>query len=256
MLLRFFGRINSTKTILYLGQFGALALMVTLLIFNITLMESAKQRINTVVFDHNEKIELIFDMRTAARERTVSLQKMLILEDPIDVSEEMFDFTNYASDFLSARAALLKLNLSNTERQLLEEYMVFVRQNGSLQKKVTRLILAGDYDEARETLLSKVIPLQDTIFDKMSKIIAIQKSATRKALAEGEAEYTTAMNIIIIAGVMTILIVIYIVYSITRHISNAEKIIYSEKERAHTTLYSIGGCGHAQRPDAEGNIHP
>ena len=99
----------------------------------------------TVVLDHNEKTELVTTMRTAARERTVSMEKMLIYGDAIEINEELANFTNFASDFIRARDRLFSLKLSSEEKTLLNDYLELVTINSAEQTRVSNLILSGQY---------------------------------------------------------------------------------------------------------------
>ena len=243
---------NSTKRILYLGQFSTLLLMLLLVVVSMTLLDGAKERMRAVVLNHNEKTDTVTAMRTAARERTVSLQKMLVYGDAVAINEELFNFTNFASEFIKARDRLFALSLSTQEKALLKNYLALVKVNASEQKEVINYILSGRYDVAREKLLKKVIPLQDEVFETMSKIIDLQKTATKQALADGESDYRRALHILVVTSILTFLIVLFIVVKITKHITRSESVIASEKERAHTTLHSIGDAVIAA--DSDGRI--
>ena len=230
----------NTKRILYFGLLIILGIMAVLSFTTITILNSAEDRIQTIVQDHNEKTQFIVSMRTAARERTISLKKMLILRNPLEVSEEMENFTLIASDFLNAREKLLAKKQTPQEEQLINKLFKLVAKNGKLQLDTARLIENEEYNEARLKLLNEVIPIQDTVFDFMSEMIEIQKKATQEAIDEGKKESSRVIRFLLSFGLATILITAVISYYIIHYITNSAKIITHEKERAQTTLHSIG----------------
>jgi len=229
-----------TKRILYLGLTAILLMMTVLSFTTITILNSSEQRIKTVVQDHNEKTHYIVKMRTAARERILSLEKMLILKDPIEVSDEIDNFTIKASDFLVAREGLLAMQLTQQEKDLLNNLYALVRKSGTSQKQTVELILAEKFDAARYKLLEEVIPIQDEVFVFMSEMVELQKRAAKKAIMDGEQESEQVIYFLLLFGLVSAIITVVISFYIIRYITTSEKAINLEKERAQTTLHSIG----------------
>ncbi len=107
---------NSTKTILRMGFATSLGLMFLVVAFSLTMLYNSNQRIERLVNANITKSTLINQMRTAARERTVSLQNMLILDDPFLQDEEWMRINSNGAIFANAREQFLKLILTDEER--------------------------------------------------------------------------------------------------------------------------------------------
>lgn len=71
------------------------SLMVVIAIISLWGMESIRHRAETIVSKQNAKMELVVKMRAAARERTVILQRMILLDDPFQRDVEFMRFNHY-----------------------------------------------------------------------------------------------------------------------------------------------------------------
>jgi nucleoside-triphosphatase THEP1 len=107
--------------ILSLGFGAMLVLMSVLAYLGITYLQAAQQRLDMIVVDHMKKIDLSTHMRRSARERTISLQNMIIMTDPFERDDQWMLFKKHAADFIEERNALLSMQLSNREKQLINK---------------------------------------------------------------------------------------------------------------------------------------
>ena len=73
---------------------------------------SSGDRIKQVMAENNIKSESLHTMRVAARERTINLQNMIILDDPFRQDEEWMLINANGAAFAEARLKLLNLSLS------------------------------------------------------------------------------------------------------------------------------------------------
>ncbi|MBD3619707.1 MAG: hypothetical protein HUJ28_09560 [Chromatiales bacterium] len=101
--------IFKTRPTLVLGFGFIIVLAGALMVAWITVTNATVQQLDAVVNSYNIKRQLLTDMRTIARERTVSLQKMLILDDPFARDEEYLRFKRLGTDFVLARERYLAL---------------------------------------------------------------------------------------------------------------------------------------------------
>ena len=106
---------------LVLGFSVSLALMALLMVVGLSSMSSIQERLQVIVTNHNEKTDLINVMRYAARERTVSLHRMLLIEDAFERDDEFMKFNKFALVFFQARNKMRTLPLSGLEKQALEK---------------------------------------------------------------------------------------------------------------------------------------
>lgn len=245
-------RMNKTKFVLFLGFGSVMSLLLLLMGITLHQITQAEHRIESVVLENNIKTELITIMRTMARERTVSLEKMLIIEDPIEISDEWEKFYALGERFVNARQQYLDMTLTEAEKDVVRRQADLVRDNSRLQVEVTDLILEGHAEKARDLLLNIVMPMQDKVFIFMTEMMALQQKAAAGALAKAKQEYRITVITMIIIALLVITVSSFIIRIIINGISQTERQLHNEKERALITLQSIGDA--VITTDANGNI--
>ena len=97
------------------GFAALLALMLFLTGLGVVYMDSTEARLNRIVNDHMVKIDLATRLHNEARERTVNLQKMILLTDPFERDEQWVQFNNHAGAFAAGRGRLLEMKLTSQE---------------------------------------------------------------------------------------------------------------------------------------------
>ena len=113
---------SKSKIIILLG-FGAILLLVSLLIIiGITNLSKSKSHLDRIVNSNNLKIQLINKMHKSARERTINLQQMLIVEDEYQHSKFANRMAFYGGEFVDARTKILHVDMSRKEKEMLDEH--------------------------------------------------------------------------------------------------------------------------------------
>jgi len=219
---------------------GILSLGAILMITTLTVLNNAETRIQAVVQKYNEKSELTVKMRSMARERTISLEKMLIMRDSIEAIDEVDKFSRFGGEFAKARFRLNELELTHDEKYLLDKIFSHVSTNVPIQREIIDLILEDEFDIAKHKLLNQSIPIQDEIYILMSGLISMQQQAANREIVKSESEYKSAVMVFVLLYMMTGLIVLFSSIRVVKHISKSEKALSHEKEKAETTLHSIG----------------
>ncbi|VAW92551.1 hypothetical protein MNBD_GAMMA23-1972 [hydrothermal vent metagenome] len=107
---------SRSKIIILLG-FGSILLLVSLLIIiGVNNLSKSKSRLDQIINSNNLKIQLVTKMHQTARERTLSLQRMLITDGENEFEKSMYKMIYYGGQFLSLWTEFSKLDLSaNTE---------------------------------------------------------------------------------------------------------------------------------------------
>ena len=243
---------NNTKLTLYLGFASVMALLLTLMGISLYQINQAEKRIERVVLENNIKISHITELRTLARERTVSLEKMLIIEDPIEISDEWEKFYALGARFIVIREAYLSMQLSDDEQAILTQQADLVRDNSRLQVTVTDMIMEGKVEQARDLLLNTVMPIQDKVFEFNTRMIELQKNAAAQSLQQARTDYDVTVIAVLVLSILTLAVSFLIVRKIISGISESERQLFKEKERAQITLQSIGDA--VVITDAHGKI--
>ncbi|NIP71867.1 MAG: EAL domain-containing protein [Gammaproteobacteria bacterium] len=245
-------RAENTKAILTLGFGAVLGLMGMLGAAGLSVLDAGVKRLDEVVHAHHVKRELIARMRTAARERTLSLHKMLVLKDLFDLDAEWMHFNELAGSFIAARVELEELVETPEEQALLARQAELSRQVSPAQTEVAHLILTERLEQARRVLLQTVIPGQDRTFQVLSRLMQYQKDASELALREAREDYRDAVATMTLAGLGVAVLGILVAVTVIRRTSLIESRLMDAKERAQVTLHSIGEA--VVTTDPEGRI--
>ena len=233
-------RRDSTKTVLGIGFATVMGLMLLVAFASLSMLHSSSQRIEQLVNANNTKLNLIHQMRSAARERTVSLQNMIILEDPFRQDEEWMQINASGGVFAEARLALLALDLPEEERRLLDEQAALTSVVAQLHLRIAELVLAGDKARAYDLLQTQAMPGQQETFELLSRLLARQADGAARAVRAAERHYrrTLVWILSLMAGIAGLSLLIARV--VMRRTAETEQRLYAATEHAQVTLHSIG----------------
>jgi len=218
----------------------ALLLMVIIFSVGLTSMSAIQHRLRGIAENQNVKTALVTTMRFAARERTLSLYRMLLLEDPFDRDEEFSAFNHTAYVFITARNKLKEMPLSAKEIQTIEEQGRLTVVAVDYQEKVIDFLYNNQLDKAKQLLYDKTVPAQDQVFNKLKELTEIQEVETQKAVAQSTTEYHRARNIMYSFGGAAFFIGIIVGLVVIRRTAKSEATLFRQKERVEVTLNSIG----------------
>ena len=191
-------------------------------------------------------------MRFAARERTLSMYRMALMEDPFARDEEFLVFNSYALDFITARDKLFLLRLSKEEQDAMAEQSQLTIKAVQLQEKVIDLMYRDELSEAVKLLQDKAMEAQENVFGVLTRLTKIQRDETKKAVDLSTQEYTRVRKLMYSLGSVAFLIVVFVAVVVIRKTGRNEATLFRQKERVEVTLNSIGDG--VITTDAEGNV--
>lgn len=243
---------DSTKTILRIGFGVSLGMMFTVALIALSVLHTSSKRIEQLVNANNTKSNLIHQMRSAARERTVNLQNMLILDDPFRQDEEWMLLNANGAAFAEARLRLLDMDLTPQEQALLIEQADLTRSVAALHLRIAELIMTGDKTRASVLLEEEAMPGQQETFERLSRLLAIQSEGAAQAVQEAERNYRSTLiaTLVLMLGITGLSVLI--ARFVTRRTTEAQDRLYAATEYAQVTLHSIGDG--VITTDAAGNI--
>lgn len=203
-------------------------------------MNRNQTQLQRVLDEHVTKLELINQMRHAARERTIAMQKILLLDDPFEQDEVFLAFNQFGAQFAQARLAYIELGLTPDEKETLDVQDKYVGKNVPVQLEIIDLVMRGDKEQAHRLLIEQAIPVQDNILGQLTRLHTTQREAAQLAAINQSLDYTEARSLIL-SFVMAIaalgIIVAVVVFIRTRRFQQA---LYETREQAIVTLKSIG----------------
>lgn len=227
--------------ILILAGFGlVLLLMAGLTAIGLTRVTALHERMEVLSEEHDAKIDLVFKMVTAARERAISLHRLALLTDPFERDEEILYFGRQAANFILARDKLVALGLNPEEKRVLSQSLELARQGEMLQAKVVGLFQQGNVAEARRFLLNEVIPAQRRVIGKLAALMDLQQEQERKTVAAAASSYRSGLLLMGLLGLVAVALGAMIALYVMWRTVLTEQALFQEKERAQVTLDSIG----------------
>lgn len=219
-----------SQSILYTGFFSILLLMAVFTSIAFSVLDQSVERIDTIVNKNNAKSELLNRMRTVARERNISLQKM-VHEKSERVLEQLWnEIIQYGGQFVAAREELMSMGLTPQERAFLQRQAEQSRVIAPLQHQIAELIIFNERDEASQLLNTKALPLQDKVFEVLSDLLEIQKQTAAMAVEDADDDYHRAMVTMALVAVVIFFVSLNIIIYIIRRITTSENKLLFHKD--------------------------
>lgn len=219
-----------------------LILMVALTLVGLKQMEAINNRMERIVSNNNVKTELASVMRESLRERTISMQTIVLLTDHFEKDAELQRFYQHGIDFAKARQKLDQTADTTEERSILA---MIRRMTEITQPVVLRTIeLAIDHRdwEALEVLQAEAIPAHRTLLLELDKLVKLQRDATSKAMSEASATYTKTKTLMVTLGILAAITGALIAAFVIRRTSLQTQEIEKEKTR-YKTLFETNSDG-------------
>lgn len=220
--------------------FVSIGLVLSLvIILGINRMASLNSGLRQIVGNHLVKMRLVTEMRIAARERTLGLDRMINLADPFARNDEWMQFNGNGTRFAAARIQLLQMPTSESEKKILDEQAKWTGKVLPLQNKVVDLAMANRMDEAKRVLYEKAIPTQNKALHLLDKLSKAQEAAAQQARNLANNNYHSTRVLLVGLFLVAISISIIIARATIRYTRKTEARLHREKEKAQVTLYSI-----------------
>jgi diguanylate cyclase (GGDEF)-like protein/PAS domain S-box-containing protein len=220
--------------------FISIALVLSLvIILGINRMAALDSKLRQIVGNHLVKMRLVTEMRIAARERTLGLDRMINVTDPFDRNDEWMRFNANATRFSAARLQLLKMPRSELEKKILDDQSKWTHKTIPLQDEVVDLVMADRLADAKKVLYEQAIPNQNKALHFLDRLSEEQEKAAHEARRSANNDYQRTRALLIMLFLVAITLSAIIARTTIRYTRKAEARLYREKENAQVTLYSI-----------------
>ena len=217
-----------------------LILLVAVATISLSRMAANQAQLEQVLQKQVAKVELITQMRHTARERTIALQKLMLLDDPFAQDDVFLAFNRYGGQFAAARQAYIDLGLSPQEQSVLDAQGDITGRTVPVQRRIADLAIRGRVDEARELFVEEALPGQDAVFAELDRLHQMQKAATEAAALEQSEAYVATRSTLIALVVLMILAGLAVAWVAVARTRRYQAALYEAKESASVTLGSIG----------------
>lgn len=225
-----------------------MVLMIAVVFIGFKQMSEINRNMELIVNQYNAKTSHITTMYSAARERSISLLRMLDTDDAFERDEEYLHFNQLATRFAIARIALKKLEFDEQESTYSREQYRLTGQAIPQLETVIDLLFKDKRNEATRLLLDEAIPAQDKVLKQLSSMLEYQDKAAKKSLASAKQSYQLAINQISLLALGAFIISMVIAWVVIVYASRAKEALFSQ-----VALESIGDA--VITTDAEGSIN-
>ncbi len=230
----------NTKQVLVIGFSTIFIFMVLIAVFAINQMRLTFESVDHIVKNNNTKTTLISIMLVSARERTISLQKMMQLTDPFDRDEEWMRFNSHGAKFATARKRFIDLGISKKEEVILKAQGEETHRIVPVQVKIAEMAMGENIEDAEKLLNTEAIPGQDQVFVQLYQLLHLLENESSLTVQNVSSQLTTTKQNLIIFIAIILFSSMLISFVVIRRISATEIKLSREKQRAQVTLNSIG----------------
>lgn len=218
----------SSKCRILVSFVAVMALVVMVAAVGLTRMAENKHRMETIVDLYNVKTGHIISMYNAARERSISLLRMLNQKDPFERDEEFMRMNGLATKFALARIELSKKGLGPEELASHNEQGRLTAMSVPLQEQVVQLLIDGDTERATRLLFDEAIPAQDRVLVQLGQMQDYQQLAARRAMDESREAYRETVVFIGILLAIAITVGIFVAFFVMRRTSQTEDVLFKQ----------------------------
>lgn len=235
------------------GGFSILVILIVMIAWiSLYQMNRNQQQLKHVLDVHVVKLELINDMRRAARERTVAMQKLFLLDDPFEQDNVFLAFNQYGTEFAGSRNQYVEMSLDDQEKNILNRQGDLTNQNVPYQRMVIELVMDGKKQQAHDLLTDVAIPGQERVLQQLDFLYDLQKKAAEAAVLQQSEGYHQARSLILFIVIVIISIAILVALFVFLSTRQYQRALFESRQKAVVTLRSIGEA--VVSIDSNGNI--
>lgn len=227
---------TSRRVIIY-GFMLVVSVLVAITATGLYRIHNLSSDLTEIVKERDVQIALMHAMRHAARERSMLLQSMMIIEDPFAIDDYAMKMSNEAADYVEAREKLLTHKLNEEERQLLAQQHAQTVKTGSSQNRIINFLRNEQYSQAAHTLFYTTLPGQRHAMSMMDKFITLKRQQNITSLKATNMSIDETYRLMLLLGLLGLLFSTLIAMLTHRRISNEISLrLETEGELRHSEL--------------------
>lgn len=201
---RLWQHLRTWPLVLIAGFTAQLALIFFVTALGLGALQATEAKLVDLVDQRMLRLELTKTMQLAARERTLSLARMITLGDPFEFDAELQRFHAQGMDFMDARRRFQALPLTDAERALLEHQWTLIRHAQRFHKQIIDLSAANRTREAQTILVEEAIPAQGLVMEALSQLDDLTRLVANQAVMEASHTHAAARRWMIVLSVLAL----------------------------------------------------
>ena len=212
--------LRNAKIVFRIGLVVGIILMMMLgiILFEMKGLKEMKNSLSEIVSVNNEKLILAQDMRFLARDTSVFVRNILLMDDPEGIKLELAKIAEGEQQY---REALIRLNSLETTvegRKLLEEIKTGEKNTRILWRQVVDYGMSGDRKAGSALLMDAVRSSQWNWLKTLEKMVQLQKQFSISASVKAMQGYENIRMIMVIADCLILLVSIGLVVRLSSSI--------------------------------------
>lgn len=226
----------SSKTIIALGFTTIISLLIVLTVVWTQNVANNTQHLKNLALKQTEA-RLVSIMQNRAKDRAISISRMLSLKDPFELDDEILHFRELGADFIAAREKLLIFERSELAEAAWRNVQPFIARGGNIQNKTVDLILDEEIEAARELIWKELTPTQDAVMSRLANMVNLQRSTTEIDIAKYAQENQRTYSLVILLASVAVLLGLFTIF-VVRRTGKTEEALLSQGSRIRA-LYEV-----------------
>lgn len=226
----------SSKTVIALGFTTIIALLIVLTVVWTKNIARNNQHLKNLAAKQTES-RLVSIMQNRAKDRAISISRMLSLKDPFELDDEIMHFREIGADFIAAREKLLTFRRSKLAENAWRDVQPFIARGGNIQNKTVDLILDEDIEAARELIWQELTPTQDAVMSRLANMVDLQRQTTELDLAKYALENQHTYRLVLSLASVAVLLGLFTVF-VVRRTGKTEEALLTQGSRIRA-LYEV-----------------
>lgn len=177
-----------------------LGLSLAMILFDLSRMNLMQSKLDAIIKEHTVKSELMSALRNGLYERQIRLRNIILMKDPFERDDEAAKFNLYENKVVSARNKFLSMKLSKEEKQLFEKINAAMIVAHRAQLTLIEDSIYHDDKEINHKVIGDAFSPQKVVVDMVAQMIALQKTATQRAVFDAEKSYSEAKTSVYLLG--------------------------------------------------------
>ncbi|HED19470.1 MAG TPA: diguanylate cyclase, partial [Gammaproteobacteria bacterium] len=194
---------DRSKYVIVGGFIAVMVLMLAVILIGYSQITRTMRVSEQLVNTQAQKSHYVMMMYSTVRERSVSLLRMAIVDDPFERDEEYIHFNEFAAQYIVNRDALSGLLETEEEQKLFRTLRTLAEASAPMQEQVMELLRDGRRDEANALLKGSAIPRQQKMLSFLVDMLGRQEQEVKRTVAQAagnDRETALVMGLLIFAS--------------------------------------------------------
>ncbi len=231
---------DNTKTIISVGFFAVLALMITVVAIAIATMERINSDMSTLIRDTEQKTSRAYQMRDVIRLRSSAVRSLLQINDPIE-REKIFDqLVTHTQTYKESRQELISFGANEREQEILDKVAEADTRASTAYDKTANLIYNMQHvPSALKSALAEVRLQELVLLNHLNELVQLEKILAEEALESNQDTYNTTQKLMAGLVIAALLVSLLIAIFVTNRVTAANrKIAHLASHDDLTGLYN------------------